>query len=189
MPLGKYALEVTTAEINLGAVLKAVSQIEVGPDGYAYVVDSRDQLVAHPDSRLLREKRDVSGLVQVKSARADRSGPPQTPRSAMVADGSAAGGSSRRMRPSRPSDGSSSSNGPLPTPTRPSRRRIVRSVVIFVLGLGLSILASLFLARRMVAPIRVLQEGAARIGAGTLDQPIELPPVTRSRPSQGRSIA
>ena len=43
-----------------------------------------------------------------------------------------------------------------------------------MLGLGLSILASLLLARRMVAPIRVLQEGAARIGAGTLDQPIEL---------------
>ena len=43
-----------------------------------------------------------------------------------------------------------------------------------MLGLGLSILASLFLARRMVAPIRVLQEGAARIGAGRLDQPIEL---------------
>src|SRR5262249_4399992 len=29
-------------------------------------------------------------------------------------------------------------------------------------------------ARRMVTPIRVLQEGATRIGAGTLDQPIEL---------------
>ncbi len=35
IPLGKYALEVTTAEISLGAVLKAVYQIEVGPDGYA----------------------------------------------------------------------------------------------------------------------------------------------------------
>jgi nitrate/nitrite-specific signal transduction histidine kinase len=56
----------------------------------------------------------------------------------------------------------------------PLRAPIIRSVVIFVLGLGLSMLASLFLARRMVAPIRVLQEGAARIGAGTLDQPIEL---------------
>ena len=56
----------------------------------------------------------------------------------------------------------------------PLRAPIIRSVVIFVLGLGLSILASILLARRMVAPIRVLQEGAARIGAGTLDQPIEL---------------
>src|SRR6185437_1549969 len=56
----------------------------------------------------------------------------------------------------------------------PLRAPIVRSVAIFVLGLLLSVLASLLLARRMAAPIRVLQEGAARIGAGTLDRPIEL---------------
>jgi signal transduction histidine kinase/CheY-like chemotaxis protein/HAMP domain-containing protein len=37
-----------------------------------------------------------------------------------------------------------------------------------VLGLLLSVLASLVLARRMVAPIRLLQTGAARIGAGDL---------------------
>ena len=43
-----------------------------------------------------------------------------------------------------------------------------------MLGLLLSILASLLLARRMVRPIRILQEGATRIGAGTLDQPITL---------------
>ncbi|MET0486298.1 MAG: cache domain-containing protein, partial [Candidatus Rokuibacteriota bacterium] len=63
LPVGKYAVEVTTAEVNLGAVLKIVSQIEVGSDGYAYVVDSRNQLVAHPDGRVLRAKRDLSALV------------------------------------------------------------------------------------------------------------------------------
>jgi adenylate cyclase len=56
----------------------------------------------------------------------------------------------------------------------PLRAPIIRSAVIFVMGLALSVLASLFLARRMVAPIRVQQEGAERIGAGRLDQPIEL---------------
>jgi signal transduction histidine kinase len=56
----------------------------------------------------------------------------------------------------------------------PLRAPIIRSVVIFVLGLGLSILASILLARRMVAPIRVLQEGAARIGAGDLAHRIEI---------------
>src|SRR5262249_4814300 len=45
---------------------------------------------------------------------------------------------------------------------------------IFVLGLGLSVLASILLARRMVAPIRMLQEGAARIGAGELGHRIEV---------------
>src|SRR6266446_10085718 len=56
----------------------------------------------------------------------------------------------------------------------PLRAPIIRSAVIFVLGLGLSILASILLARRMVAPIRVLQEGAARIGAGDLGHRIEV---------------
>src|SRR5262249_1867269 len=54
------------------------------------------------------------------------------------------------------------------------RAPIARSAVIFVLGLGLSILASVLLARRMVAPIRTLQEGAARIGAGELGHRIAL---------------
>src|SRR5206468_351824 len=56
----------------------------------------------------------------------------------------------------------------------PLRAPIVRSGVIFVLGLGLSILASVLLARRMVAPIRTLQEGAARIGAGDLGHRINV---------------
>jgi GAF domain-containing protein/HAMP domain-containing protein len=174
VPLGKYALEVTTAEISLAAVQKAVSQIEVGPDGYAYVVDSRNQLVAHPDSRLLREKRDVSGLLQVKSARADRPGLAADAPAAMVAD--ALGG--RRVLAAHaaiaPLGWLVFVERPAADAYAPLQAPIIRSVVIFVLGLGLSILASLFLARRMVAPIRVLQEGAARIGAGTLDQPIEL---------------
>jgi len=174
VPLGKYALEVTTAEISLGAVLKAVSQIEVGPGGYAYVVDSRNQLVAHPDSRLLREKRDVSDLVQVKSARADHPGLAADAPAAMVADGLGGGRVLAAHAAIAPLGWLVFVERPAADAYAPLQAPIIRSVVIFVLGLGLSILASLFLARRMVAPIRVLQEGAARIGAGTLDQPIDL---------------
>jgi signal transduction histidine kinase/putative methionine-R-sulfoxide reductase with GAF domain/HAMP domain-containing protein len=174
VPLGKYALEVTTAEISLGAVLKAVSQIDVGSDGYAYVVDSRNQLVAHPDSRLLREKRDVSALVQVKSARADRSSSMADAPVAVVADGLGGGRVLAAHATIAPLGWLVFVERPAAAAYAPLRAPIIRSAVIFVLGLGLSVLASLFLARRMVAPIRVLQEGAARIGAGTLDQPIEL---------------
>ena len=63
---------------------------------------------------------------------------------------------------------------PLVDAYAPLRAPIIRSAVIFVLGLGLSILASVLLARRMVAPIRALQEGAARIGAGDLAHRIEV---------------
>ncbi len=174
VPLGKYALEVTTAEVSLGAILKAVSQIEVGPGGYAYVVDSRNQLVAHPDSRLLREKRDVSTLVQVNAARAERPGPTEDAPAAVVADGLGGGWVLAAHATIAPLGWLVFVERPAADAYAPLRAPIIRSVVIFVLGVGLSILASLLLARRMVAPIRVLQEGAERIGAGTLDQPIEL---------------
>src|SRR6185436_456922 len=46
--------------------------------------------------------------------------------------------------------------------------------LLLLAGLILSVLASVYLARLMVTPIRALQEGAARIGAGQLDQRIEV---------------
>jgi len=174
VPGGKYAVEVTTAEVNLGAVQKIVSQIEVGADGYAYVVDSRDQLVAHPDNRMLRTKRDLSGLSQVKSARADRSASTTSAPGAVVADGLGGGQVLAAHAAIAPLGWFVFVERPAAAAYAPLRAPIIRSAVIFVLGLGLSVLASILLARRMVAPIRVLQEGAARIGAGRLDQPIEL---------------
>jgi len=174
VPVGKYAVEVTTAEINLGAMLKMVSQIEVGPGGYAYVVDSRNHLVAHPDSRMLRDKRDLSALDQVRSVRAERSGSTADAPVAVVADGLGGGRVLAAHAAIAPLGWLVFVERPAADAYAPLRAPIFRSTVIFVLGLGLSMLASLFLARRMVAPIRVLQEGAERIGAGRLDQPIEL---------------
>jgi signal transduction histidine kinase/DNA-binding response OmpR family regulator/HPt (histidine-containing phosphotransfer) domain-containing protein len=174
VPVGKYAVEVTTAEVNLAAVVKIVSQIEVGADGYGYVVDSRDHLVAHPDNRVLRVTRDLSTRAQVKSARAELPGASGDTPVAMVADGF--GG--RRVLAAHaaiaPLGWLVFVERPAADAYAPLRAPIIRSVVIFVLGLGLSILASILLARRMVAPIRMLQEGAARIGAGDLAHRIDV---------------
>ena len=174
VPVGKYAVEVTTAEVSLGAVQKMVSQIEVGPGGYAYVVDSRNHLVAHPDSVVLRSEVDLSSLSQVKSARADGPGLTEDAAAAVVAEGLGGGKVLAAHAPIGSLGWLVFIERPAADAYAPLRAPIVRSAVIFILGLGLSILASLLLARRMVSPIRSLQEGAARIGAGTLDQPIDL---------------
>jgi len=174
LPVGKYAVEVTTAEVNLGAVLKIVSQIEVGSDGYAYVVDSRNQLVAHPDGRVLRAKRDLSALVQVKAARAERADAGTGAPTAVVADGLGGERILAAHATIAPLGWLVFVERPAAAAYAPLQAPIIRSVVIFVLGLGLSILASILLARRMVAPIRVLQEGAARIGAGDLAHRIDV---------------
>jgi signal transduction histidine kinase/DNA-binding response OmpR family regulator len=173
VPVGKYAVEVTTAEISLGAVQKIVSQIEAGPHGYAYVVDSRNHLVAHPDPRVRRGPRDLSGLVQVKAARAERS-TPTADAPEIVAPGFGGEQMLAAHAAIAPLGWLVFVERPAADAYAPLRAPIVRSTVIFVLGLVLSVLASIVLARRMVAPIRRLQEGAARIGAGDLGHRIEV---------------
>src|SRR5262245_13221320 len=46
--------------------------------------------------------------------------------------------------------------------------------MLLIFGVVLSVAASLILARRMVTPIQALQAGAARIGAGELEQRIDV---------------
>src|SRR5262245_46144468 len=115
VPVGQYAVEVTTAEISLRAVQQAIAQTRVGRGGYAYVVDSRGRLFAHPDMGLVREKRDLSGLPQVRVARAERPAAPSRP------SGSTPHPSPVRMRPARwpKACGAARSWQPTP-PSRPS---------------------------------------------------------------------
>src|SRR6266850_1265348 len=47
---------VTVAEVNLKFIWDVVSQIRVGREGRAYVVDSRGALIAHPDISLVLKK-------------------------------------------------------------------------------------------------------------------------------------
>jgi len=104
----------------------------------------------------------------VKSARAELSTPTADASSTVVANGLGGGRMLAAHAAIAPLDWLVFVERPAADAYAPLRAPIIRSVVIFVLGLGLSVLASILLARRMVAPIRVLQEGAARIGAGEL---------------------
>ncbi len=174
VPVGQYAVEVTTAEISLKAVQQAIAQIQVGRDGYAYVVDSRGHLFAHPDIRLVRQNRNLSALPQVRDARAERPAAPGGEKVATVAEGLQGGQILAAHAAVAPLGWLVLVERPLADAYAPLRAPILRSAVVFALGLGLSVLASLVLARRMVAPIRLLQAGAARIGAGDLGHRIEV---------------
>jgi PAS domain S-box-containing protein len=180
VPVGQYAVEVTTAEISLRAVQQAIARIQVDRGGYTYVVDSRGHLFAHPDTRLVRQNRNLSDLPQVRDARAERpvaprgAGGPGDQDAATVAEGLQGGQVLAAHAAIAPLGWLVVVERPLADAFAPLRVPIVRSAAIFVLGLGLSVLASLVLARRMVAPIRILQAGAARIGAGDLGHRIDV---------------
>ncbi len=165
---------VTVAEVNLKFIWDVVSQIRVGKAGHAYVVDSRGQLIAHPDISLVLQKKDLSSLPQVQAARAAAPIPGQTQEEATIA----------RDPQGREVLTASAAIAPLgwlvfvelpkEEAFAPLYSAIFRTIILLFIGLGMSILASLFLARKMVTPIQALQTGAARIEAGALDHRLDV---------------
>src|SRR5436190_17914807 len=61
---------VSVAEVNLKLIWDVVSQIKVGKNGRAYVIDADGRLIAHPDISLVLRNSDFSRLAQVQAARA-----------------------------------------------------------------------------------------------------------------------
>lgn len=165
---------VSVAEVNLKFILDVVSRIKVGAQGLAYVVDDKGRLVAHPDISLVLRNTDLAGLPQVRAAREGmRGGDPVASRTmfAQDIDGRHVLSASASIAPT---GWMMFVELPVQEAYAPLYASFWRTAVLLVVGLALSGLAGYLLARRMVVPIRVLQEGAARIGAGDLDHRVEV---------------
>src|SRR5262249_55411139 len=63
---------------------------------------------------------------------------------------------------------------PDPGSQGPLTSAIIRTAIAALVFLGLAVLASFLLARRMTKPILAIQEGAERIGEGHLDERIDV---------------
>jgi len=172
--LNEASPEVTVATVDLRAIWDVISNIRVGGDGYAYVVDAEGRLIAHPDISLVLQKRDLSQSRQVLYARSE-AGVMSSKDAPFTVTSGLQGGDVLSMHAAIPQLGwLVFIEQPLTELMVPLRTQTLRSAVVLLLGLGLSVLASVFLARRMVAPIRRLQEGAARVGQGDLDHRIDI---------------
>jgi signal transduction histidine kinase/HAMP domain-containing protein len=165
---------VIAAEANLKFIWDVVSNLKVGKGGYAYVVDSHGRLIAHPDISLVLQKTDLSALPQVRKASAAPPGSSDVPKEALV-------GRDLRGREVLSAYASIAPLGwlvfvdlPISEAFAPLYSSVLRTAVLLLIGVLVSVVASLVLVRRMVAPIQTLQAGAARIGAGALDQRIEV---------------
>jgi signal transduction histidine kinase len=163
---------VSVAEVNLKLIWDVISQIKVGERGQAYVLDAGGRLVAHPDISLVLRNTDFSRLKQVQAARAAGSGAPGD--HVQEAD-------DIQNRPVLTAYAPVASLGwlvfvelPREEAYAPLYASIQRSGLLLLAGLLLASFAGLFLARKMVGPIRALGEGAARLGGGDLSQRISV---------------
>ena len=169
VPWGEGAPEVAAAEVDLKAIWQVISRIHVGRSGYAYVVDKRGILVAHPDMSAVLQKRDLSNLPQIRATQGA-----SVPEGVTETEGLQGGRVVTSHAAIEPLGWLVFAEQPLAEAFAPLQGAIVLSTIFFVIGLGLSVLASVLLARRMVEPIRALQEGAAKIGAGELKHRLDV---------------
>ncbi len=165
---------VTVAELNLKLVWDVVSQIKVGQQGFAYVVDPRGILIAHPDISLVLQKTDLSSLPQVQAALRALRVPDARQSAAEIGQDLRGGSVLTASAPIAPLGWSVFVEQSAREAFSPLYASMLRTVVLLVIGLALAVVASLILARNMVRPIRAIQAGAAKIGAGALDQRIEV---------------
>ena len=160
---------VTLAEVNLKFIWDVVSRISIGKEGLAYVVDSRGRLIAHPDISYVLQQQDLSKLPQVRAARGidENGGAPVS--IARSAQGKEVLTSYVRIAPL---GWTVLVEQPLVEAFAPLYASLQRTGLLLVAGLALAVLASLYVARRMVHPIQAIQRGAEQLAAGKLDEPI-----------------
>jgi signal transduction histidine kinase len=164
---------VTVAEVNLKFIWDVISQIQIGKAGHAYVVDAAGQLIAHPDISLVLKRTDMSSLAPVKAARAS-GGAVRPGEEAIIAPDLQGRQVLTAFAPVVPLGWFVLVEQPLAEAFGPIRASILRTVIVALIGVGLAVLASLLLARRMARPIQALQAGAARIGTGDLAHRIDV---------------
>ncbi|MBI5848769.1 MAG: sensor histidine kinase [Nitrospirae bacterium] len=162
---------VSIIEVNLKFIWDVVTNIQIGKKGKAYVVDSTGNLIADPDIGLVLGKTNLSRLDHVKSALAgqdasnvkvikthDRSGKKVFASYADI----------------EPLGWKVFVEQPVTEVYDTLYAAIWRTGFMMVAGMLFSVLIALWFARGLVRPIRILQEGAQKVGSGELDQKIEV---------------
>jgi signal transduction histidine kinase/CheY-like chemotaxis protein len=163
---------VSVAEVNLKFVWDVISRIKVGQSGQAYVVDTSGRLLAHPDIDLVLRNTDFSHLAQVQAARAG--GTNASPPEIQVGQDVAGRQVLTAYAPVPSLGWLVFVELPVDEAYVPLYASIKRSAALLLAALVLAFLAGLFLARRMVGPIKALRAGAAQIGSGDLAQRISI---------------
>jgi len=170
MRSGGDAGPVTVADVNLKFIWDVVSRIKIGEKGKAYVVDGNGFLIADPDIGLVLRKTDLSNLAHVKAATA-RQDPDEL---AMLSTDLVGTEVLTSVAAIETLDWKVFVEQPVAEVYKKLNASILRTGLLLLAGLVISAFGALALARGMVRPIRTLDEGARRIGAGDLDQKIEI---------------
>jgi signal transduction histidine kinase len=175
VPIERYvgrAIGTLQVQVNLKYVWDLLSKLKVGTEGYAYAVARDGDLIAHPDISLVLQRRNVAYLDQVRLAfqpRTDAASPTWTVTKNLHA---------RRVfsswSPIPVLGGAVFVEQPVEEVYGPLYASLFRTSGFLLVGLGMALVASLFVARRVVRPLETLRNGVERIGSGDMNARLDL---------------
>jgi signal transduction histidine kinase len=170
VPIERYAGRVIGAlqvQVNLKYVWDLVSKLKVGTGGYAYAIGRKGDLIAYPDISLVLQRRNVAQLPQVRSALQ------------FGADAASAQWSVARNLAGRKVFSSWAVipnlgwavfvEQPVEEVYAPLYASMFRTSGLLLVGLGMALVVSLMVARRVVRPLEALRNGVERIGGGDMN--------------------
>lgn len=174
-PIESFAgnvIGVLQAKVNLKYIWEVISGIKVGKAGYAYAITRSGDLIAHPDLSLVLQGRNIAHLDQVKAALRASAG---TLKSGALVANNLEGKRVISSYASIPNlDWAVFMERPAEEAYEPLYASIFRTSTLLLIGLGVALLASFFVARRVVHPLQTLREGVERIANGDLSLRLQL---------------
>lgn len=166
----RAAVGVAVAEINLKLIWDVIAAIRVGESGQAFVLDQPGRIIAHPDISLVLRGADDPAAKPLQALRA-----------AIVAQGGAATGQDTAGRtvmaalaPVSGVDWTVLVHQPLAEAFGSIYAALWGTGGLLLGGAVFAGALAYWLAGRMTKPIRLLEDGAQRIGAGQFDHRIEI---------------
>src|SRR6185503_1097283 len=175
VPIERVAGEVIGvlhAETSLKDIFDVVSSVKLGKAGYAYVITRSGDLIAHANNRLVLQRRNLRNLDQVKAAFQSEQG---GFRPKAVVTHNIEGQkvfSSHALIPIL--DWAAFIERPVGEAYAPIYASLLRTSILLLIGLGVALLASFFVARRVVWPLETLRQGVEQIGSGDLSARLEI---------------
>ena len=175
VPIERYAGRVIGAlqvQVNLKYVWDLVSKLKVGSGGYAYSVARNGDLIAHPDISLVLQRRNMADLEQVSAAFQPQPGGGRSQGSVVNNLQGKKVFSSWTLIPDL--GWAVFVEQPIEEVYGPLYASLFRTSGFLLVGLGMALVASLIVARRVVRPLETLRKGVQRIGGGDMGTRLEV---------------
>ena len=162
---------VAVAQINLKLIWDVISAIQIEKSGMAFVIGGNGRLVAHPDIDLVLQGANEATAAHLRALQAAMLASGGKPTTTEDVEGRTV---LAAMMPIGGVDWEVFAELPISEAYAPIRAALWRTGFLVLAGAAFALALAYLMARRMTGPIRRLEEGVARIGAGQFDHRITI---------------